>query len=546
MRSKSWIFLPALFVATLAAAQQPAPAPAPPTFSERVEVRVLNLDVDVTDAEGNPVTDLKKEDFTVRIGKAAAPIDYFTRVDQGTIHTADLSTANPDQVLEAYRHGDETLVPRNFLIYVDLGTLSPGLRNRSLEALRDLVTKLGPRDAVRVVVFDRSEKVLTDWTTSKETAMAALSSIEKQGVGMSRLNAERLTISQIDSTRPRSRGSFVYQYAQEVGQEIETMLTGMRRELVNLTPLHGQRAFVFLSGGFEYQPGWVMAQYASGTNIAASNLTFTNIRDVPQRVGGLARDANSDSVTFYTIDANGLTGEGVSAAGDDPLASRTRVSFIARQDRQSGLVQLADETGGIALLNSNDFRGGLGRVYQAVSSYYSLGVTLSKLDMKGYEKISVEVNRPGVKVRSRKGYEPRSQDQIVGSRTLATLQTDLGYGAVPVAIRTAAATPGAKSLYTLPITVTMPASALTFVPDGDQATAKADLYIGSIDDKGRMSEISHQETSFKIPADKASTDQTLAYNATLQTKKGNYRVVVNVLDPASGKMGTAKANVRVE
>jgi VWFA-related protein len=544
MRSKSWIFLPALLAATAMAAQQPAPQP--PTFSERVEVRVLNLDVDVTDAQGNPVTDLKKDDFTVRIGKQPVPIDYFTRVDQGAIHAPDMSTANPDQVLEAYRQGDQAFVPRNFLIYVDLGTLSPGLRNRSLEALRDLVTKLGPRDAVRVVVFDRSEKVLTDWTTSKETAMASLSSIEKQGVGMSRLNAERQTISMIDSSRPRSRSSFVYQYAQEVGAEIETMLTGMRRELVNLTPLHGQRAFVFLSGGFEFQPGWVMSQYAAGTSIAASSLTFTNIRDVPQRVTALARDANSDNVTFYTIDANGLTGEGVSAAGDDPLGSRPRVSFVARQDRQNGMVQLADETGGLALLNTNDFKGGLGRVYQAVSSYYSLGVTLSKLQTKGYENVAVTVNRPGVTVRSRKGYEAKSQDQIVGSRTLATLQTDLGYGAVPVAIQTGAATPAAKSMYTLPITVSLPASALTFVPEGDKATAKADLYIGSIDDKGRMSEITHQETSFQVPADKATSDQKLAYNATLQTKKGNYRIVVNVLDTASGKMGTAKSNVRVE
>jgi VWFA-related protein len=540
------MFLPALLAAA-AAAQEPAPpAPAPPKFSERVEVRVLNLDVDVTDAQGNPVTDLKKDDFTVRIGKQTVPIDYFTRVDQGSIHAPDLSTANPDQVLEAYRQGDQAFVPRNFLIYVDLGTLSPGLRNRSLEALRDLVTKLGPRDAVRVVVFDRSEKVLTDWTTSKETAMSALSSIEKQGVGMSRLNAERQAISMIDSSRPRARGSFVYQYAQEVGAEIETMLTGMRRELVNLTPLHGQRAFVYLSGGFELQPGWVMSQYASGSTVASPSLTFTNIRDVPQRVATLARDANSDGVTFYTIDANGLTGEGISAAGDDPLGSRTRVAFAARQDRQGGMLQLADETGGLALLNTNDFKGGLGRVYQAVSSYYSLGVTLSKLGIKGYESVAVTVNRPGVTVRSRKGYEPKSQDQIVGSRTLATLQTDLGYGAVPVAMKAGAATPAAKSMYTLPITVTMPASALTFVPEGDKATAKADLYIGSIDDKGRMSEITHQETSFEVPADKTGSDQPLAYNATLQTKKGNYRIVVNVLDPASGRMGTAKSNVRVE
>src|SRR3954463_9876195 len=299
MRSKSWIFMPALLAAVaVAVAQEPAPI-APPTFSERVEVRVLNLDVDVTDSQGNPVTDLKKEDFTVSIGKANAPIDYFTRVDQGAIHAPDLSTANPDQVLEAYRKGDEAFVPRNFLIYVDLGYLSPGVRNRSLEALRDLVTKLGPRDAVRVVVFDRSEKVLTDWTTSKEAAMSSLSSIESKGVGMSRLTAQRQTLAQIDSSRPRARSSFVYQYSQEVGQEIETMLSGMRRELVNLTPLHGQRAFLFVSGGFEYQPGYVMAQYASGTNIAAPSLQFTNLREVPERVAALGRAANADQVTFY-------------------------------------------------------------------------------------------------------------------------------------------------------------------------------------------------------------------------------------------------------
>jgi hypothetical protein len=61
-----------------------------------------------------------------------------------------------------------------------------------------------------------------------------------------------------------------------------------------------------------------------------------------------------------------------------------------------------------------------------------------------------------------------------------------------------------------------------------------------------MSEIAHQQTSFTIAADKASSDQTLAYKRDSPDEEGNYRVVVNVLDSASGKMGTAKANVRVE
>ena len=110
------------------------------------------------------------------------PIDYFSRVDEGTIHAPDLATASPDQILAAYKKGEDAYVPRNFLIYVDLGYLPPGLPQPQPQ--RDLATSSrgsGRNDAVRVVVFNRSPKVLVDWTTSKETAMAALSAIETRG-----------------------------------------------------------------------------------------------------------------------------------------------------------------------------------------------------------------------------------------------------------------------------------------------------------------------------------------------------------------------------
>ena len=84
------------------------------------------------------------------------------------------------------------------------------------------------------------------------------------------------------------------------------------------------------------------------------------------------------------------------------------------------------------------------------------------------------------------------------------------------------------------------------MPDGDKETAHAEFYIGAVDDKGGSSELSRQVTSFQIPAGKAKSDALLRYAAQLQTKKGNYRIVVNVRDSASGKMGTARTNVRVE
>ncbi len=92
----------------------------------------------------------------------------------------------------------------------------------------------------------------------------------------------------------------------------------------------------------------------------------------------------------------------------------------------------------------------------------------------------------------------------------------------------------------------MPASSLTFVPNGDKATARAAFYIGSVDDKGRMSDIGQQETTFEVPADKTGGDANVTYAAELQTRKGNQRIIVNVRDVATGRMGTARANVRVE
>lgn len=552
MRAFRFVSLFLLGAATAIAQEQKAPAP---TFSERVEVRVLDLDVDVTDSKGQPVTDLTREDFTVKIGGKPYAIDYFSRVNQGTIHAPDLATASPDQVLTAYKRGEDAYVPRNFLIYVDLGFLPPGLRNKSLEAVRDLVTRMGPDDAARVVVFDQSPKVLADWTNSKESLFSALSQIERQGVGMSRLRAEQQTVQLIDAS-PRRRGGRVQlaqSYAQEVGAEIQTMLASMNQEVVTLTPLHGKKAFLFLTGGFEFQPGYVMTQYATG---GAGTIQGLNLRDIGPDMDAVVHNANANEITFYTVDASGLTTDIEGAGGAETLGqkqgaafdafgTRPGVSFIARQDRQNGLEILARETGGLAILNSNAFDKGLARVYRAVSTYYSIGVNLSGLPVGKYQDVRVDVRRPGVSVASRRGFQPRPEAELVRDRARATMASDLSYGGIPVQMKTEPPTPDKKN-FLVPITVLVPASALTFVPNGEKATAHAEYYIGSVDDKGRMSDVTRQESTFELPAGQANSNSLVRFDARLETRKGNVRIVVNVRDAASGKMGTARANLRVE
>jgi hypothetical protein len=160
-----------------------------------------------------------------------------------------------------------------------------------------------------------------------------------------------------------------------------------------------------------------------------------------------------------------------------------------------------------------------------------------------YQDVRVDVNRPGLTVRARRGYAARTEADRARDRVQATLKTNLTYGGIPMTLRTAPATKQGRR-YAVPISVTFPADSLTFVPEGSERRAAADVSIGVMDDSGRMSDVSRQEATFTLPESGAAAP--LVYNATLQTRKGNQRIVVNLRDRASGKMGTAKADVRIE
>jgi hypothetical protein len=207
------------------------------------------------------------------------------------------------------------------------------------------------------------------------------------------------------------------------------------------------------------------------------------------------------------------------------------------------MVMLSRETGGLALLNANDLRPGLEQVYQDGAVYYSLGVTLAKISSTAYQSVRVDVNRKGVTVRTRRGYAARTDADRDRDVVQAALRTNLSYTDIPLTLRTEPATKDGGN-YLVPISVTLLASALTFVSEGKMQRATADLSIGVLDDSGRMSDIARQEAAFTIP--EGADSSSLVYTTKLKTRKGNQRIVVNLRDRASGKMGTAKADVRVE
>jgi VWFA-related protein len=105
-------------------------------------------------------------------------------------------------------------------------------------------------------------------------------------------------------------------------------------------------------------------------------------------------DANRGNASFYLIDPGGL-----------------RTSRAA--DRSGAMRTLADNTDGMALLNTNDLGRGFERLAADMSSYYLLGYYASNSQPDGrFRTITVRVKQPGVTVRARKGYRAPTATEV--------------------------------------------------------------------------------------------------------------------------------------
>lgn len=110
------------------------------------------------------------------------------------------------------------------------------------------------------------------------------------------------------------------------------------------------------------------------------------------------------SVRLYTLDTRGL--DRGSASSDILTAERPAGPGVTSFDTlQDGPASLAEETGGLAIRNENDFDEALREMVDDARSYYVLGYRPSNTALdKSFRSITVKVKRPGVEVRARKGY----------------------------------------------------------------------------------------------------------------------------------------------
>ena len=125
--------------------------------------------------------------------------------------------------------------------------------------------------------------------------------------------------------------------------------------------------------------------------------------DLYHELYDLIKAANRANATLYTIDPRGLV------AGpdiDQDVKASDWNAYI--RETQDSLRILAENTGGIAIVNQNDFDKGLKRIDNETSDYYVLGYYSSNPDpLRRTRRLEVRTTRPGVTIRARETYSLR-------------------------------------------------------------------------------------------------------------------------------------------
>ncbi|MBA3441123.1 MAG: VWA domain-containing protein [Pyrinomonadaceae bacterium] len=328
---------------------------------------------------------------------------------------------------------------------------------------------------------------------------------------------------------------------------------GLLAVVNSLRPLPGRKAVIFFSEGIAIPPA-VQAYFRSVIN-----------------------SANRANTSIYTVDAAGLrTESGNTEAGREinslvqrrirrtdnsldptgrPLTMELeRNEDLLRLDPQSGLGQLAAETGGFLIRETNDIGPQLRRVDDDLRTYYVLNYVPQNQNYDGrFREISVKLSRSNLDVQSRKGYYAINSSDAspvlsYEAPALAVLNRKLRPDVFPVQAG-ALNFPEANRIGFTSVLVKSPASVFTYTPDNTKKTYSTDFSIVVLIKDETQQVVRKLSNQYRLsgPLDKveqAKKSEVLFYRET-DLAPGRYMVETVAYDAPTGRASVRTSGVVV-
>lgn len=397
--------------------QNPPASPQGTTSSQQPVFRGGNnyhsIDVRVKDSKGTFIPDLKPEDFQVLEDGVPQKVTNFIPIIGGRVMTSvatETRKAPPGMILPASKPRSDSS-GRIFIIFIDDLHLQADETPQARQVLEQIMNTVIKENDLVGLVSSGYSSIATDLTYDygKKRFKEAIDKTMGSGSVKDVLNAPETSQG---PSGLRFNAHVAFSTAHDI-LEKAALVTDRRK------------SFIYVSNGYDFDPfkearlqrdqdlyaqtGMSTDQQQSGidpTTGQAGQTDPTGAVDPFSKVGNefaeadliseiaeLIRDARRANVTFYCIDPRGLSA-GPSIA--DNLSITDWRDFI--ETTTSSLRALAEETGGFAIVNTNDFKSGLQRIDNETSDYYILGYNSTNPDpLKIQRKVTIHVTRPGVR-----------------------------------------------------------------------------------------------------------------------------------------------------
>lgn len=505
------------------AGAQEAPT-AEETFSDQIEVSLVNLEVVVTDKSGKPIPDLRKEDFGVlEDGKPVEITNFYAESGQPPAAGAG-SAAEPRPI-------DQRL---NLVVFVDDFNMETANRRAILDGARDFLGKsLSPGDRVMVVRYGRSLEVRKPFTTNVPEVLAELDVIGKLAGDLAGRESSRDHQVQVvvDALQIGGWGATaearIREYAEVETSYVAASLNALEIVVGWLAGVPGRKAILYASDGLPSVPGedlFIWAEnysgFRSGQRISGMNAASYDASELFRRV---TSKASRNRVSIYPIEVMGAR-----------WVRGTRLQEARIQNRQNGLRFLAEETGGRGMFNVAQPAEALHLMASDLSVYYSIGYRPQRVGDDRDHKIEVKVKRKGAQARYRQWYQDKPVSEAVADRTAATMAFGGEENPLEAALEIGQQTPAGpeKTSFVVPVRIRVPIGKIYLEPKGDKREGRLRLFVVA-SGEGKVTPV--RETKVvKVTVPEADIVSGKAkeytYEVRITLEGGSYTVGVGVRD----------------
>lgn len=531
----------------------------------RVKTELIELRAVVTDKRGQPISDLKKEDFELTENGKRQEVGFFSAVripGRGEARRVENpATAVPNAPAGATRAAEKPA--RTVVLFVDtlhLSTQSLLFLKKSLrkfiderlsdEDLTAIVTSAGSLGVVEQ--FTRNRQILryaVDRLGARPNARASLFTPyiaamvdrgDRDGLQVARaIYAAEEHVPPDDPALTQLVEARARQILSEAAYTRRASLITLREVVQRMSDLPGQRLVVLASDGF--------TMFDQGGSFDTGDLQSVTSRAV------------RSGVIIYSIDAKGLAPSGFFDASLGNIPNDPRISsFISagERDLENGLNALAKDTGGEAFFNTNDTAGAMGRALDDNQVYYALAYyPAGEESEKKFRKITIRIkDHPEYVVRTQRGYLPadlakkakENEAKTPQQRFVDAILAPLPATAIGVAA-TADFIESVADAAQVTVQIHIDGKTISYREENGRRRFETEIVTMIFNSDGKRVDLKSETIQGNLRPERAelAKQNGIIYLKRFQLKPGLYQVRIGVREAGGERVGTAAAWVEV-